>query len=85
MSEAAAKAAGMWVDKVQDISEASDGDRVNMPVGVLYTLSVTDQGEASAWASDRLERPDQFAWLHGIVTDAAQALVGSAAGPSGLN
>lgn len=67
-----------------ETSEREDGERMGQPPGVLYTLTITDEGEANDWRSDRVQTAEQIAWLHGIVLDAAAHLAGGAGG-SGMN
>lgn len=66
-----------------ETSDREHGERMGQPPGVLYTLTITDEGDANEWRSDRVQTPEQVAWLHGIVLDAAAHLAGI--GGSGLN
>lgn len=68
-----------------ETSEMEHGDRMGQPPGILYTLTITDEGDANEWRSDRVRTPEQVAWLHEIVMAAAANLAGTAGGPGGLN
>lgn len=68
-----------------ETSGREHGEHISQPTGVVYTLTITDEGEANEWRSDRIQRPDQVAWLHKIVLNAAEYLAETAAGPSGMN
>lgn len=67
-----------------DTAGRDDGERMGQPPGVLYTLTITDTGDANEWRSDRVQTAEQTAWLHGIVMAAAAQLAGGAGG-SALN
>jgi hypothetical protein len=68
-----------------ETSGREDGEQMGQPPGVLYTLTITDEGDANEWRSDRVEAPEQVAWLHEIVMAAAAQLAGTASGSAGLN
>ena len=67
-----------------ETSGMDHGERTGQPPGILYTLTITDEGDANEWRSDRVRSPEQVAWLHGIVTDAAASLA-STSTLAGLN
>lgn len=68
-----------------ETSGREDGEQMGQPPGVLYTLTITDEGDANEWRSDRVRAPEQIAWLHEIVMAAAAQLASTAGGTAGLN
>ena len=68
-----------------ETSDREHGEQMGQPPGVLYTLTITDEGNANEWRSDRVRAPEQIAWLHEIVMAAAAQLAGTAGGGVGLN
>jgi hypothetical protein len=68
-----------------ETSEREHGERMGQPPGVLYTLTVTEDGDANEWRSDLVQTPEQVAWLHEMVSAAAAHLAGTASGSGGLN
>lgn len=68
------------------VGDREHGEHMGQPPGVLYTLTITDEGDVNEWRSDRVRTPEQVAWLHEQVMAAAEHLAGtSGASGAGVN